>query len=260
MLLILFPAELFTPGNTNLELAGRGFSFMFSRIEQYVTLVCIAAIGAGVALYLQDPNFDPVFASAATSFGSIGVLAHLLSHRMTSETNGSLSFIPVLASAAVAPHWITMAAVAVVALVEQIVIKRGALKAGFNTAQQAFAAGLAILAYRGLGGVPLRDIEQSSSLSLFALFLVFFITNSLCVSGALGIVGERRPWTDLERCYAQGASVRFPLFPGNSISRLDVHPVWDGRCIRFCGAAARSYANFTRLQDNSSRLTESYSS
>ena len=30
--------------------------------------------------------------------------------------------------------------------------------------------------------------------SLFALFLVFFTTNSICVSGALGIVGNRSPW------------------------------------------------------------------
>lgn len=167
---------------------------MLSRIEQYVTLVCVAALGAGIALFLQDPNFSSGFARAAVSFGLIGILAHLLSHRIARETSGSLSFIPVLASAAVAPHWITMAVVAAVALVEQIVVKRGAVKTLFNTAQQSLAVGLAILAYRGLGGVPLRSIEESGSLSLFALFLVFFVTNSVCVSGALGIVGERRAW------------------------------------------------------------------
>ena len=43
--------------------------------------------------------------------------------------------------------------------------------------------------------MPLRGIEQSGSISLFALFLVFFLTNSICVSGAIGIVGERSPWT-----------------------------------------------------------------
>jgi HD-GYP domain-containing protein (c-di-GMP phosphodiesterase class II) len=167
---------------------------MFSRIQQYVALVCVAALGAAAALVIQNPDFDPGFARAAASFGLISILAHLLSHKMTKETTGSLSFIPVLASAAVAPHWTTVLAVAISAVFEQLVVKRQPLKIIFNTAQQSFAIALAILAYRSLGGQALTSISQSGSISLFALFLVFFLANSICVSGAIGITSGANSW------------------------------------------------------------------
>ena len=168
---------------------------MFSRIQQYVALVCLAAIGATTALFLESPEFDLAFAKAAASFGLISVLAHLLSHKMTKETTGSLSFIPVLASAAIAPHWTTVLAVTISAVIEQLVVKRKPLKVIFNTAQQSFAVALAILAYRALGGQALTSISQSGSISLIALFLVFFLANSICVSGAIGITSGSNSWT-----------------------------------------------------------------
>jgi putative nucleotidyltransferase with HDIG domain len=167
---------------------------MNSPIARYVSLVCLAAIGAGSVLYVADPAFSAPFLRAAVTFGLISVLADILSYRSSRESAGSLSFIPVLATAAVAPHWVSAAAIGVAAFAAQLVAKKEVLKTVFNGAQQTFAIALAILAYRALGGVPLTRIGDSSSLSLFALFLVFFLTNSICVAGALGIVGQRSAW------------------------------------------------------------------
>jgi len=167
---------------------------MNSRITRYVGLVCIAAIGATIALYQSDPVFSPEFARAALTFGAISILAQLLSYRTSRESSGSLSFIPVLATAAIAPHWVSVIAVCASALGAQLIAKKSLLKTVFNSAQEALAIALAILAYRIFGGLPLRAIGESSSLSLIALFLVFFTTNSICVSGALGIVGDRSSW------------------------------------------------------------------
>ena len=89
---------------------------MNSRITRYVGLVCIAAIGATVALYQSDPLFSPEFARAALTFGAISILAQLLSYRTSRESSGSLSFIPVLATAAIAPHWVSVVAVCASAL------------------------------------------------------------------------------------------------------------------------------------------------
>ena len=166
-----------------------------SRITRYVSLVCIAAIGAALVLYLQDPSFSLPFAQAALTFGFIGVLAQVFSYRTGRGSMASVSFIPVLASAAIAPHWVSVAVVAAASLAGQLAAKRDRIRTVFNTAQESLALALAILAYQSLGGVPLHSIGESSSLSLFALFLVFFITNSICVSGALGIVSDRNPWT-----------------------------------------------------------------
>jgi putative nucleotidyltransferase with HDIG domain len=167
---------------------------MTSPIVRYVSLVCVAALGASFVLFVTDPTFNVEFARAALTFGVISVLAQLLSYRTGRSSTGSVSFIPVLASAAIAPHWVSIVAVVASSLAGQIVANRNRLRTIFNPAQEAFALALAILAYRAFGGIPLHRIADSSSLSLFALFLVFFTTNSICVSGALGIVGERSAW------------------------------------------------------------------
>lgn len=165
-----------------------------SRIVRYVSLVCIAAVGAGIVLFLKDPTFSLPFAQAALTFGFIGVLAQLFSYRTGRGSMGTVSFIPVLASAAIAPHWVSVVVVAAASLAGQIVAKRDRIRSVFNAAQESLALALAILAYQAIGGIPLHSIGDSSSLSLFALFLVFFVTNSICVSGALGIVADRNPW------------------------------------------------------------------
>lgn len=167
---------------------------MNSSIVRYVSLVVVAAIGASFVLFVTDPTFNSAFARAALTFGLISVLAQLLSYRTGVGPTGSVSFIPVLASAAIAPNWVSVVAVVASSLTGQLVAKRSALRSVFNPAQEAFSLALAILAYRAFGGVPLHRIADSGSLSLFALFLVFFTTNSICVSGALGIVGDRSPW------------------------------------------------------------------
>ena len=167
---------------------------MKSLIARYVSLVCIAAIGAGFALYVSDPVFSVPFLRAAGTFALISLLAEILSYRTSRESTGSLSFIPVLATAAIAPHWVSVVAINAYAFAAQLVAKKEVLKTVFNGAQQAFAIALAILAYKAFGGAPLLRIGDSSSLSLFALFLVFFLTNSICVAGALGIVGQRSAW------------------------------------------------------------------
>jgi len=168
---------------------------MGNRITRYVVLVCAAAIGAVIALYQSDPTFSPQFARAALTFGLISILAQLLSYRTSRESSGSLSFIPVLATAAIAPHWVSVVAVCASALAAQFLAKKNLLKTVFNASQESLSIALAIIAYRLLGGTPLRSIGESGSLSLFALFLVFFTTNSICVSGALGIVGDRSAWS-----------------------------------------------------------------
>ena len=166
-----------------------------SRIARYVSLVSIAALGAGFVLFRQDPTFSIPFAQAALTFCFIGVLAQLFSYRTGRGSMGSVSFIPVLASAAIAPHWVSVLVVAAASLAGQMVAKRDRIRTIFNAAQETLSLALAIFAYQAFGGIPLTSIGESSSLSLFALFLVFFLTNSLCVSGALGIVGDRSPWT-----------------------------------------------------------------
>lgn len=163
-------------------------------IKQYVALVTVAALVGGSVLYLQNPDLPREYAQAAVTFGLISALAQVLRYRTGSGGSGSLSFIPVLASAAIAPHWISVVSVALASLVAQVLARKTLVRTIFNSAQSALSLAIAIVAYQSLGGQPLRNIRESGSLSLFALFLVFFLVNSICVSGALGIVNARKSW------------------------------------------------------------------
>lgn len=163
-------------------------------IKQYVTLVTVAAIASAGVLIAQAPELSGDFAQAALTFGLISALAQVLRYRTGSGGSGSLSFIPVLASAAIAPHWISVVSVALASLVAQVLARKTFVRTIFNCAQSALSLAIAIVAYQALGGKPLHNIRESGSLSLFALFLVFFLVNSLCVSGALGIVNGRNSW------------------------------------------------------------------
>jgi HD-GYP domain-containing protein (c-di-GMP phosphodiesterase class II) len=163
-------------------------------INRYVTLVALAAIASGVVLFLRDPILSVPFARAAITFGLISILAQALSYRTGLESDGSLSFIPILASAAIAPHWTSVACVGAASLAAQLLGRKPLIKILFNTSQNALSIALGIIAYLATGGQPLRHIADSSSLSLFALFLVFFATNSICVSIVIGLVSGNNWW------------------------------------------------------------------
>jgi HD-GYP domain-containing protein (c-di-GMP phosphodiesterase class II) len=163
-------------------------------IKQYVAFVTLAAIASCVVLVYREPGFSPTFVRAALTFGLISTLAQALSYRTGLESDGSLSFIPILASAAIAPHWMSVVCVAGSSLAAQILARKPLVKTIFNSAQNALSVALGIIAYLATGGQPLRHIGESSSLSLFALFLVFFATNSMCVSIVLGLVRGKSSW------------------------------------------------------------------
>ena len=141
---------------------------MNSAIIRYVSLVVAAALGATFALFVTDPAFNPDFARAALTFGVISVLAQLLSYRTGGSSTGSVSFIPVLASAAIAPNWVSVLAVVASSLTGQIVAKRNALRTIFNPAQEAFALALAMSA---------RDAMMSSLAGLAASTIAAAITD-----------------------------------------------------------------------------------
>jgi HD-GYP domain-containing protein (c-di-GMP phosphodiesterase class II) len=165
---------------------------MSNRINQYVAVVALGALGAAIALFLRDSSVPQEYARASLTFGMISMLAEALRYQTSRESTGSLSFIPLLASAAIAPHWLSAVGVGLAALAAQVFTKKSPLKAVFNTAQAVLSASLGILAYLATGGRPLHQIGDSGSISLFALFLVFSLTNSVCVAGAVGIASGRQ--------------------------------------------------------------------
>src|SRR6478609_597266 len=115
-----------------------------SRIARYVVAIATVSFVAGVLLYLSSPGLHVGYWTVALVFGSISLLARLLSHRIGKETTGSLAFIPMLASATMAPSWETMVAVAGSVLIGQLVARSGWQKTLFNSSQYALSIAVAI--------------------------------------------------------------------------------------------------------------------
>ena len=173
----------------------RGFFFYEQRHHAIRYHCCAAAsIGAGSLYFCKIPFFRHWLRERR----SLWIDKHPSSSAQISdgsEASGSLSFIPVLASAAIAPHWVSVVAVALRILAAQVLARKTFLKTVFNRHQEcACARACDNFAYSAVGELPLRRIGDSGSLSLFALFLVFFLTNSICVSGAIGIANGKNPW------------------------------------------------------------------
>lgn len=161
-----------------------------TKIERFVFVVAASAIGTSAIVFAGNDGLPAEFLRIALVFGAISLLARLLGHKSGQYTQGSLAFIPMLASATMAPHWITLVAVAASALVEQLIARKDWKKVVFNTSQYTLAIGAAILAYRGTGGQPLHRIGDATAASLMLSFLVFLLVNSACVSGAVSIVND----------------------------------------------------------------------
>ncbi len=161
-----------------------------TKIERFVILVASAAVATSAIVFVGNRDFSSPFLRIALVFGAISFLARLLGHKSGQYTQGSLAFIPMLASVTMAPHWITLVAVAVSAFIEQVIARKNWQKVLFNTSQYTFAIGAAILTYRGGGGEPLRGIGDASAAPLMLSFLVFLLVNSACVSGAVSIVND----------------------------------------------------------------------
>lgn len=121
-------------------------------------------------------------------FGAIGLLARLLRYRIGTASSGSLAFIPMLASATMAPHWVAVACVAAVVAIDQLVARSDWKKLVFNVSQYSFAISVAILVYTETGGIALTRIGDASAVSFIVTFAVFLLVNSASVSGVVAIV------------------------------------------------------------------------
>jgi putative nucleotidyltransferase with HDIG domain len=91
-----------------------------------------------------------------------------------------------------APHWSTVAAIAACAAVKELSAHREILKKVFNVSQSALSAGLAILAFRLLGGKAFASASDFELVPYAAMYAVCLIANTLGVSIAVGLSQAQR--------------------------------------------------------------------
>lgn len=169
---------------------------MKSSVDSYIASVAITAGAVLAALIWVTPVVDPVHVRAVVTLSVIGLATHLMGYSLPRTTRGSVSFVPVLAAAVLSPNWAAVAGVVCVSLAVQLVRRRSLQKAVFNLCQLCLAVSLAILVYRGLGGVSVLTHDAPQYLALLLLFVTYVAVNSLSVAGVVAL-SERRNFLEV---------------------------------------------------------------
>lgn len=146
-------------------------------------VVATAVLGAAslLALYANQPNVDQRELNAAIAFAVFSVFGALMPYALSERVNGAATFVTFIASAILAPSWVTVVgAIAVVSLV-QTIQRKSAVKMAFNVAQHALTLSCSIAAYTLSGAKGVVYGGEISPLGLVAAFLAFFVTNSAAV-------------------------------------------------------------------------------
>jgi hypothetical protein len=165
---------------------------MQSKIQHYVAGVTLAGVTLFGVLYLIDPSIQPGYLLAAGSFFVFGLMASSMYYRYSKNTGGTIAFLPILTGLVLVPNWVGVVAATVSTLVAELILRRAPIKVVFNTAACLFASSLVVIAYRFLGGVSLLSLSEFAFVPCIAL-LLFFATNSLTISGIIGLQEDKNP-------------------------------------------------------------------
>jgi len=169
------------------------FFHMESKIQRYVTGVTIAGLILFGALYLIDPSVQPGYLLPALCFLVFGLMASSMSYRSSSNTTGSIAYLPVLTGLFLVPHWTGVLGATIAAFIADLILRRSAIKVVFNTAACLFAASVVVISYRFLGGTSLLTLSEFAFVPYFVAVLLFFAMNSLTISGIVGLQEDRNP-------------------------------------------------------------------
>jgi len=167
---------------------------MQSKIQHYVTGVTIAGLILFGALYLIDPGIPAGYLLLpAVCFFVFGLMASSMSYRSSSNTSGSIAYLPILTGLFLVPHWVGVLAATASALAAELIGRRAPIKIVFNTAAMLFASSVVVISYRFLGGASLLTLSEFAFVPYFVAVLLFFATNSLTISGIVGLQEGKNP-------------------------------------------------------------------
>jgi len=162
-------------------------------VGSLVALSCIAAYW----VYRISPMETADFFVAAVCFALLTMFCEFLAYNTAGRTQtGSIAFLPILAAVVVAPHWMTIACLALIESVVAIVkTRRTPIKGVFNVAQAILWVSIAILGYVALGGASLLDATQPISLAGFlAILAAFAVLNSAALAGVIALSEGESFW------------------------------------------------------------------
>ena len=160
---------------------------MNSKLTAYITTVVVAAALTAIAVGLLGGEADTASLQAVACFAAFGFVAQVQAFRLPHSAAGSISFLPFLCAALIAPNWVTVSAAFVSMAVAEATRGAQLAKAVFNVSQLCLSIACGILSFIWLGGSGIRLGDALPVAAYVALIVMYFAVNSLAVSAVVAI-------------------------------------------------------------------------
>jgi putative nucleotidyltransferase with HDIG domain len=155
---------------------------------------------ASVAVYRTSPPAADYSAVTVGTLALLALTAELMGFLLPRGAAGSISFIPYMTTLMLVPNFAALVAIGGANAISEIAKGRGGLKVLFNSAQLILSYGIAIAAYRTLGGQSLFELRQLPvatitlvvGVPLLAAYAVVFTLNTLLVSHVIALTTNAR--------------------------------------------------------------------
>ncbi|MHB1265474.1 MAG: HD-GYP domain-containing protein [Gemmatimonadaceae bacterium] len=159
---------------------------MPSRVYVYVSVVCVAAVVAVWAMAATMPTANAEQLDAAIWFCGLALLGQVLTFGRAQEgIQGTVSSLPALTAAVIAPTWETVSLVTLASLVGELVVRRPPLKLAFNVALGTLSVCGAVLAFSFVSSESAFPFTTRLSLSTAVAFAAASFAQSIINAGLL---------------------------------------------------------------------------
>lgn len=162
---------------------------MNRKLTAYIGVIVALAALSAVAVASLGGSSDEGAIRAVVSFAAFAFVAQIQAFKLPHSAAGSISFLPFLSAALIAPNWVTVGAAFVSMTISEAIRRAAIEKALFNISQLVLSVACGILAFRWLGGI---GIVRGAPLPIFAYVMLvsaFFAVNTTAVSAVVAISG-----------------------------------------------------------------------
>ena len=170
------------------------------RAKYFIQLVFLLAVLAAAGLYYFEPPAADFSIGTIATLALLALLAELMGFLLPKGANGSISFIPYMATLMLVPNFAALVAVGGANIIAEIAKRRDRTKVLFNSAQLVLTYATAIAIYRAFGGVsllevkalPLTGITLLLGVPVTVAYAFVFVGNSYLVSQVVGLTTNVR--------------------------------------------------------------------
>jgi putative nucleotidyltransferase with HDIG domain len=165
---------------------------MNRKLTAYIgAIVALAALSAAAVASLGGA-FESGALRAVLCFAAFAFVAQVQAFRLPHSAAGSMSFLPFLSAALIAPNWVTVGAAFVSMMLSEAIRRAPLPKALFNIAQLVLSVACGILVFRWLGGAGLTSAAVLPIWAYVMLVTVFFAVNTTAVSAVVALSSGQR--------------------------------------------------------------------